>query len=400
MHASQIVSRVLEPCLAQLHCKRRSSLVRATLGLLNSAIGSLCGIALGLQGSTGFKHRIKSVDRLLGNVDLHAQRDELYGRLARNWLEGLPQVLLVVDWSDLSKDQAWQCLRASVVVQGRSVTLYEQVHPRRKLGNSRVHAKFLDVVASMLPCGCRPIVMTDVGFQAPWFKGVGERGWYLVGGVRGRGRLRLEGSEHWIPAREMFAAARRKARRLGAGEYARSNPVEVQVVLAKRPERGRHRLTVFGRKSTAKSSLHASRAAQEPWLLVHSPGLSHLQSRAIVRLYAQRMRIEQSFRDTKNLRYGQGLEASRSRGQLRLEMLLLILHLAAIVQRLIGEAAKEQQLELQFAATRRRSRPEISVMTLARRIIRDGQDCLRRVLPCLTFSPLTQQARLACADHP
>ncbi len=78
MHASQIVSRVLEPCLAQLHCKRRSSLVRAILGLLNSAIGSLCGIALGLQRSTGFKHRIKSVDRLLGNVDLHAQRDELY----------------------------------------------------------------------------------------------------------------------------------------------------------------------------------------------------------------------------------------------------------------------------------------------------------------------------------
>ena len=192
-------------------------------------------------------------------------------------------------------------------------------------------------------------------------------------------------------------AARRKARRLGAGEYARSNPVEVQVVLAKRPEKGRHRLTVFGRKSTAKTSLHASRAAKEPWLLVHSPGLSHLQSRAIVKLYAQRMRIEQSFRDTKNLRYGQGLEASRSRGQLRLEMLLLILHLAAIVQRLIGEAAKNQQLELQFAATRRRSRPEISVMTLARRIIRDGQACLRRVLPCLTFSPLTQQARLACA---
>ncbi len=94
------------------------------------------------------------------------------GRLARNWLEGLPQVLLVVDWSDLSKDQAWQCLRASVVVQGRSVTLYEQVHPRCKLGNPRVHAKFLDVVASMLPSGCR---LPGTVVQGGWCAGVGLR---------------------------------------------------------------------------------------------------------------------------------------------------------------------------------------------------------------------------------
>jgi hypothetical protein len=81
------------------------------------------------------------------------------------------------------------------------------------------------------------------------------------------------------------------------------------------------------------------------------------------------MRIEQSFRDTKNLRYALGLRITRSRMRERLQVLLLIGHLAAFVQRLIGEQAKAHQLQLNFMATVRRTRPEISVLTLARRIL-------------------------------
>lgn len=88
--------------------------------------------------------------------------------------------------------------------------------------------------------------------------------------------------------------------------------------------------------------------------MLASEGLAHLSSEAIVGLYSQRMRIEQSFRDTKNLRVGYGLESARSRSARRLGMLLLIAHMASFVQRLIGERAKEHQLELQFMASRLR----------------------------------------------
>ena len=40
----------------------------------------------------------------------------------------------------------------------------------------------------------------------------------------------------------------------------------------------------------------------------------HLSAEAIVRLYAQRMRIEEEFRDTKDIVLGAGLSLSRSRG--------------------------------------------------------------------------------------
>jgi len=104
------------------------------------------------------------------------------------------------------------------------------------------------------------------------------------------------------------------------------------------------------------------------------------------------MSIEQSFRDTKNLRVGMGLEVSRSRSAQRLNILLLIVHLAAFVQRLIGESAKASQLELQFSATLRKDRPEISVLTLARRILDGPPHYLKQLKPTLAIAPLKQQA--------
>ena len=80
-----------------------------------------------------------------------------------------------------------------------------------------------------------------------------------------------------------------------------------------------------------------------------------------------------------------------------LGMLLLIAHLAAFVQRLIGETAKHRQLELQFMATRRLSRREISVLTLGRRILDASPHYLNQLLPWHAIAPLKQQAVRAYA---
>jgi hypothetical protein len=108
------------------------------------------------------------------------------------------------------------------------------------------------------------------------------------------------------------------------------------------------------------------------------------------------MRIEQSFRDTKSLRVGLGLECARSRTRERWQMLLLIAHLGSFVQRLIGEAAKAAQLELNFMATRRQQRTEISAMTLARRILDAPVQWLNRLNPWAALPALRAQAVNAC----
>lgn len=396
MHAMQIVTRVLGPCLYRLHAKRAAALKRATLGLLFAGVASLSAIALRLSGQTRLKHRLKSVDRLLGNSAAHLSREDLYREIARCWLDGLSQVLLVIDWSDLTANQRWQWLRASVVVDGRSVTLYEEVHPQSRLGNAKVHQRFVRRLAGILPPGCRPIVMTDAGFHATWFKLVQAQGWEFVGRIRGRDGVRVGSQGKWMAARDYFAQASLTAQDLGAGTYARSNRVAARFVLAKRPAKGREQRNLYGAKRASRSSLKNARSAREPWLLAYSAGLAHLQAQAVVTLYAQRMRIEESFRDTKNERMGLGLVATRSRSAQRLEMLLLIVHLAAFVQRLIGEQAKERQLALDFMSTRRSDRPEISIMTLGRRIIESVPELLDRLQPWQALSNLALQAARAC----
>lgn len=399
MHAVNIVARVVGPCLHGLHAKRAAACQRAVVAVVLGAALSLSGIALGVRSVTGYRHRIKSVDRLLGNGALHAARAELYAALATRWLSGVRQVLLVVDWSDLTPDQRWHWLRASVAVEGRSMTLYEEVHPQRRLGNPKVHRQFLARVAALLPPGCEPIVMTDAGFHAPWFKAVAARGWAFIGRIRGRDMVR-HGAGPWMRATALYGQATEQPRDLGQHTYVRSNPIDTRLVLAKLPARGRHRLNVYGRRRAGRTSAKCARAAREPWLLAASRRLDHLTAASIIQLYAQRMGIEESFRDTKNLRWGQGLHTTRSRTRERLQMLLLIGHLAAFVQRLIGEEAKAHQLELNFMATHRRTRPEISVLTLARRILQSvsPSDWLDRLTPWAAIPPLRIQAINACAS--
>jgi hypothetical protein len=396
MHAKTIVTRIVEPCLVGVHAKRAEAMRRATRALVCGGRTTLSAIALHLGGDSGFKHRLKSVERLLGNTDLHRMRAVFYRRLAQRWLQGVGQWLVVVDWSDVSRDQRWQLLRASVVVEGCSITLYEEVHPQSKLGNPKVHRAFLQRLAEMVPLGCQLIVMSDAGFQAPWFRLVEEQGWQFIGRIRGCNRLRLAEDGPWIPARELYAHAGGQARELGLVEYVRSNPLTVRAVLAKRPHKGRHSLNCYGVRRKGHTSVKSARSAREPWLLVSSTGLRHLRAHSIVSLYAQRMRIEQSFRDTKNMRLGMGLEHARSRCAARLEMLLLLAHLASFVQRLIGERAVAQQLELDFMAKRRAKRPEISVLTLGRRILDASPHWLRQLEPWKAIAPLAKQAASAC----
>lgn len=197
--------------------------------------------------------------------------------------------------------------------------------------------------------------------------------------------------------RALYAQARTEIRDLGLGAYVRSTPVAVRAVLARRPRKGRHRLNIYGVKRVGRSSAKCARSAREPWLLVSSFGLKHLSAATVIGLYAQRMRIEQSFRDTKNLRAGLGLEIARSRSAPRFEMLLLLAHLASFVQRLIGESARQQQLELHFTATRRTSRREISVLTLGRRILDAMPHQLSPLAPWRMIRPLAAQAASAFA---
>ncbi|WP_200388677.1 transposase [Thiocapsa imhoffii] len=163
-------------------------------------------------------------------------------------------------------------------------------------------------------------------------------GWRWVGRVRGRDFVRL--TSRWTSCKTLFGRATATPTALGEGEWVRSNPLRAVFALVRRAPKGRRGKTAFGRRARSKASTQNARSAKEPWLLVASTRFAAWPATRLVRLYAQRMQIELSFRDMKSQHFGEGLECSASRGTERFTVLVLIASLAAVLLWLIGTAVE------------------------------------------------------------
>ena len=105
------------------------------------------------------------------------------------------------------------------------------------------------------------------------------------------------------------------------------------------------------------------------------------------------MQIEESFRDLKSQRFGLGFSSSRTTQKNRLSVLLLVASLALFVLRLIGEVGKAKQMAFKFQSNTRRSRPVLSVITLALQLVRHGM----AAFPPREFNAALERLR---NDHP
>ena len=77
---------------------------------------------------------------------------------------------------------------------------------------------------------------------------------------------------------------------------------------------------------------------KEPWCLVASDGSATAPQ--IVTLYAKRWKVEPSFRDTKDLRFGLGLSSARISDPQRRDRLLLLNAFAVVLLTLLGAAGE------------------------------------------------------------
>jgi len=372
MHVFTILHRILSTSFPEIHTKRLASLLAAVEAVVTGSRLTLSDMGRGLHGPVAVKHNIKRIDRLLGNCSLHIEIPKLYEALVRQCLDGISMPLIVIDWSDLTLDRKWQLIRASVAIEGRSMTLYEEVHPQSSATSPNVHEAFLTQLATMLPPGCEPILITDAGFRGAWFRLVNRMGWHWIGRIRNRDMISPANDDTWVGCKTLYTRATAKAKSLGRYNYVRNHPVSCRLVLIKRIKRDRHKKSKLGKLVHSSRSLKNARAQREPWLLAVSPTLEHLSAQAVVAVYAQRMQIEESFRDLKSERFGLGFSANRSTQKDRLGVLLLVACLASFVLRLIGEVGKARQMELQFQSNTRRSRPVLSVISLALQLVQHG----------------------------
>ena len=344
MHPTQVLHTLLKKSVPFIHAKRLTALIAAVDSVLSGASVSITGLGRYLPGEAFLKHKIKRMDRLMGNAHLMQERIAIYRLLTHRLLRGLARPLIVIDWSDLTPDQEWQLLRAALPVGGRSLTLYEEIHPRSKLGNRKIQHRFLTTLQRLLPASVCPIVIADSGFRVPFFQAVEQLRWHWLGRIRNRDFVTFDADRSdpdWFPAKRLYRHATKTPRHLGHVEWVRKHPLSGRLVTVAPKPQGRIEKNRLGLSAQANRSRKNAAREKEPWLLVASPSLSALSAKLIVRLYRCRMQIEEGFRDTKSNSYGLAL-AQQSRIQPeRLANLLLIAALATFLLWLIGECAKD-----------------------------------------------------------
>jgi hypothetical protein len=341
-----------------MHARRAAVLLGAVRALISGRRLTLMDLARSWPDALRVAAPLKKLDRLLGNRHLASEREGLYAAIT-GWLVRQPRPVIVVDWSPLDARGRFQLLRAGLAVGGRTLTLHERVCPANDVGSPRIERALLRALKQSIPTSSCPILVTDAGFHAPWFRAVSRQGWHWVGRVRGRVLVKPESAENtfdrWIPCTQLYRRVREAARDLGRWHMVRNEPLVARLVLHHKTPRGRIDATLAGKRARCRYSRKIAARESEPWLLAASPELA-LTPAQIAAIYTRRMQIEQSFRDLKSHRYGVGFEDSLTRKSNRLATLLLILALASFVAWIAAKTAGPAQLSAATATLVRSTR--------------------------------------------
>lgn len=374
MKVIDVLQKPLIDACPMIHSVRMTALVTAVQAGVNQQKVSVTGLGRSLKSlsDTNTKHDIKRMDRLVGNSHLHAERVALYAVMARWLVGGTHHPLILVDWSPVEGQEIFQLLRASIPMGGRALPIYEETYPESKLGHADAHEHFLKTLKALLPAGCQPIIITDAGFKAPWFRLVESLNWFWLSRVRGHVHID-RGDDTWLSCKDLFKQATNKAIGLGELRFSQSSKHACQGYLYNEPKKGRQKTKKRGGRSQCTTSKYQETKANEPWLLVAKLPSTVKSAHHVVQLYKTRMQIEEGFRDTKNQRLGVGLSQARSTTTERYDNLLLIAALVLFVLWCIGKVAVDRGYHSALQANTVRSHAVLSYCFIAIQIVDDSR---------------------------
>ena len=357
MRAENIVRQVLRDVEGKIHRARLKTVSAAVLALIRGGQISLAALGRAV-GPRSYKHGIKRIDRLLGNEALAEELEVIYAAIIRHVLRSVKRPVILIDWTDTGDQMSTKT--AAEPKQGRAITIYSTTLTESQYASPRVHTKFLETLRTLLARDCRPILVTDAGFQGPWMRCVRAMNWEFVTRIRGRTFVQRDSSAPWQRWKELIGEARRTPRSLGTHRIIRSQNIAAELVVVDRRPRFRPTTPRNAR------ALRATRAHHEPWFLATS---STLPAKQIVSFYAARMQIELAFRDLKSHRFGWGFEDSRCGSTKRVAIQIMLAALASLIVLLVGLAAEAAGHRKQFQANTITKRRVLSLVTLGRAVL-------------------------------
>mgnify|MGYP003332110279 CR=1 FL=1 len=297
-----------------LHAKQALSLSNAVTGLMHAAALGIhaIGKALAKHCFLKPKHAIKQVDRLLSNEKISAWN------LAESYVPYVvanrSEILVALDWTDFDKDDQITLVLSLVSSHGRATPLLWKTYKKSELaGNQEQWQQDLcKRFHEVMPENIKVTIIADRGFQdndfCDFLKNLGFE--YII---RIRKNILIEYNGERKHARDWLF--KNGSARLLSPARITLQSYEVPAVVC-----------------TKKAGM------KEAWFLITSH--SNKKASEIVSMYARRFTIEESFRDSKNLRFGMGLSDTRIKSPKRRDTLLFLFALSTILLTLLGSAGE------------------------------------------------------------
>lgn len=374
MHVTKIVHQLLTTAI---HKTRIQSLIPVLTAIITSKQLRLTQLGRAIDSQGKERAGIRRVDRLLANKFYQTKPIKIYSAITSQVVGNQGRPIILVDWSGIpnsrftAEEGEHSLLRASLIAEGRSITLYEEVHSKKKENNNQVHDKFLKTLHSMLPEVCRPYIVTDAGFKNPWFRSVLSLGWDYIGRVRGT--VHYDDKTGFKSIKALFGLASNTPKFLGGFKLSKDKPLETNFYTYKHRLVGRHKLTRAGKIDQHKDSINYSKSYREPWILVSSlKGFS--AANRVIKIYKFRMTIEGGFRDNKSTEFGFSLNENVTIKAERYTVWLLLATLAGFIAWIVGYAAEQKNLHYDFQANTYRHKRVLSFFYLGCQIVRKKID--------------------------
>ena len=299
----------------EMHAARVASLTNGVVGVLTAAVVSIHAIGQAYAAVAGIKAKsgVKQIDRLLSNggIDVSA--------IQKEWVKFVigvrKQVVIAMDWTEFDDDDHSTLCAYLVTNHGRATPLVWQTVQKSELRGKRtgIEHAFIERMHGWLDPEIQVELLADRGFgDQKLYELLTLHGWDFH--IRFRGNIRVENADGEARAASDWLHSTGRARML-RGAKVTDDRAEVAAVVV----------------------VHA-RGMKEPWCLVTSR--ADFTASQVVKRYGRRFSIEETFRDTKDLRFGMGLKATHIGKPARRDRMLLLVALAHALLTLLGAASE------------------------------------------------------------
>ena len=325
---TRLVGEMLED---GLHAKQIESITHGTIGVLESDRASIAAIGRAMARRRGRedKHAIKQFDRFLSNEKI--ELDVFFEDWVPYLVGARREIVVSMDWTEFALDGHSTIAINLITRHGRATPLVWLTVPNSKLKNRRAsyEDRALMILATFLPAHVRVTVLADRGFgDAELYESLAND-IHFDFVVRFRACIKVTAEDGETRTAGAWVPRGGRAKRL-------------------------HRARVTGdKRSVGAVVVVHDRDMKDSWCLATS---RDEPAAFIVALYGKRFRCEETFRDTKDRRFGLGLYDTRIGNVGRRDRMLLVIAIAIVIATLLGAAGEQLGLDRMLRANTSKTR--------------------------------------------